>query len=100
EQIMVGPAARRSSHGAQLRTAQEIMERPRLRVGQFTAYARNGRGLWLRSPELSWFDTDAGRYLTQATRARDGHDWVTVAPADNQRIVRQLGEMLTALLPN
>jgi hypothetical protein len=31
---------------------------------------------------LSWFDTESGRYFTQASRGRDGRDWITIAPAD------------------
>jgi hypothetical protein len=98
--FLVGRAARPTSDGDQLGVLRQLMRRPRLRVGQFAAYARDRSGHWLRSPELAWFDTDVGRYLTLATRARDGQDWVTVTPVDNQRLARQLGEMLAALLSN
>ncbi len=80
-----------------MRAAQVIMERPRIRAGQFAAYLRDRGGRTARSPEVAWFDTDAGRYLMQSQRQRDGHNWVTIAPADNPRIAAQLNQHLTAL---
>ncbi|GDY31370.1 ESX secretion-associated protein EspG [Gandjariella thermophila] len=99
ENLMRGGAPRRASHAAQLGVAQEIMRRPRLRVGQFAAYAMDRNGHVLRSPELAWFDVESGRYVILSTRARDGHDWVTIAPAGSRQIARQLGEMLAAVSP-
>jgi hypothetical protein len=67
---------------------------PRLRGGQIGANARNPMGGRSRSPVLSWFDTETGRYLTQATRGHDGRDWITIAPADQATLRHRLGEML------
>jgi hypothetical protein len=45
---------------------------------------------------LSWFDTETGRYFTQATRGHDGRDWITIAPAEPVTLRRRLGEMLAS----
>jgi len=67
---------------------------PRLRGGQIGANARNRMGGKSRSPVLSWFDTETGRYFTQASRGHDGRDWITIAPADPATLRHRLGEML------
>ncbi|MEU6643269.1 ESX secretion-associated protein EspG [Saccharomonospora sp. NPDC046836] len=66
----------------------------RLRGGQVGANARSGTGSKSRTPVLSWFDTETGRYFTQATRGRDGRDWITIAPADAPTLRHRLAEML------
>lgn len=81
-----------------------LQAQPRLRGGQIGANARTRMGTRTRSPVLSWFDTESGRYLTQATRGQDGRDWITVAPADAATLRHRLGEMLagaasTAMAP-
>jgi hypothetical protein len=78
----------------QLRSVERIFEKPKLRVGQFTAFVqgRNGRETDL-SP-LAWFDTETGRYLMTTREAADGQNWLTYAPADNARIAQQLFEQL------
>jgi len=68
---------------------------PRLRGGQIGANARNRTGGRSRTPVLSWFDTESGRYFTQATRGRDGRDWITIAPADAATLRHRLMEMLS-----
>ena len=50
-----------------------------------------------RSPVLSWFDTDTGRYLTYAKRGTDGHEWITIAPADAPTLRHRLGELMAAV---
>ncbi|MCP2251847.1 EspG family protein [Prauserella aidingensis] len=67
---------------------------PRLRGGQIGANARNASGGRTRMPVLSWFDTESGRYFTQASRGRDGRDWITIAPADAPTLRHRLSEML------
>lgn len=74
-----------------------LQAQPRLRGGQIGANARNRVGSKTRSPVLSWFDTESGRYLTQATRGHDGRDWITIAPADAATLRHRLGEMLTGV---
>jgi hypothetical protein len=50
-----------------------------------------------RSPVLSWFDTESGRYLTYNKRGHDGTDWVTIAPADAPTLRARLTELLTTV---
>ncbi|WP_229686127.1 ESX secretion-associated protein EspG [Longimycelium tulufanense] len=83
--------------GGQARAAEVILERPRLRLGQFAVSAMDQLNRWHRLPSPSWFDTDEGRYLAQTRRAGDGQEWVTYAPADNNRLAFRLGEMLNEL---
>jgi hypothetical protein len=88
------PRTQSSSSAQQLRAVERIFEKPKLRVGQFTAFVqgRNGRESDL-SP-LAWFDTEAGRYLMSAREADDGQHWLTYAPADNARLAQQLYSQL------
>jgi ESX secretion-associated protein EspG len=67
------------------------------RAGQFAVNARKPMGGRSRSPVLSWFDTDTGRYLTYAKRGADGHEWITIAPADPPTLRHRLGELMTAV---
>lgn len=67
---------------------------PRLRGGQIGANARGRFGGRTRSAVLSWFDTESGRYFTQATRGHDGRDWITIAPLDVATLRHRLGELL------
>jgi hypothetical protein len=71
-----------------------LYAQPRLRGGQIAANARTRLGGRTRTPVLSWFDTETGRYFTQSTRGRDGREWITIAPADAATLRHRLGEML------
>jgi len=66
------------------------------RAGQFGVTARKPMGGRSRPPVLSWFDTDSGRYLTYAKRGADGHEWITIAPADPPTLRHRLGELLVS----
>ncbi|MGH3881191.1 MAG: ESX secretion-associated protein EspG [Actinophytocola sp.] len=66
------------------------------RAGQLAVNARTPAGR-SRSPVLSWFDTDSGRYLTYARQGRDGHEWITIAPADARTLRHRLTELLTSV---
>ncbi|MDX3657414.1 ESX secretion-associated protein EspG [Streptomyces sp. ID05-26A] len=83
---------------SQTRALEAISERPRLRVGQFGVVARKRDGRELRAPQVAWFDTDQGRYLTQKRKGSDGQDWLVQAPADNARIAAQLAGELNTLM--
>ncbi|MFC4854428.1 ESX secretion-associated protein EspG [Actinophytocola glycyrrhizae] len=72
-----------------------LSEQPKLRVGQLAVNTRNRMGGRKRSPVLSWFDTETGRYLTYTKKGQDGTDWVTIAPADPATLRHHLGELLT-----
>ncbi|MCP2163466.1 ESX secretion-associated protein EspG [Goodfellowiella coeruleoviolacea] len=76
------------------RALAEIMARPVLRTGQFGVTLKNPHGRVHQLPGVSWFDTEAGRYLNVISPGPNGQDWVTVAPADNARIAQRLGQLL------
>ncbi|MGV9367482.1 ESX secretion-associated protein EspG [Amycolatopsis sp. NPDC003731] len=101
EQLTGGDFLQRRGHGDERASADEdrkalarLHAQPRLRGGQIGANARTRLGARTRTPVLSWFDTETGRYFTQATRGRDGRDWITIAPADAATLRHRLGEML------
>jgi hypothetical protein len=85
-------ALRRSS--PQLRAVERIFEKPKLRVGQFTAFVRGRNGRETDLSPLAWFDTELGRYLMTSSEATDGQSWLTYAPADNARIGQRLYSQL------
>jgi hypothetical protein len=86
----------RSSVDDDRKALARLHAQPRLRGGQIGANARNRiNGGRTRPPVLSWFDTESGRYFTQATRGRDGRDWITIAPADAATLRARLSEMLS-----
>jgi hypothetical protein len=89
--------ASNSPAATQMRGAEAIFERPRLRLGQFGLSVRGRHGREFRSPQLAWFDTDAGRYQMQSRRGQDGTNWLTVAPSDNARLAAQLGQELNSM---
>lgn len=62
------------------------------RGGQLAANARDKLGGRTRSPVLSWFDTDTGRYLTYTKQG-----WATIAPADPATLRHRLTELLAAV---
>lgn len=90
-----GDADGRASADEDRKALAKLHAQPRLRGGQIGANARNRLGGGrTRPPVLSWFDTETGRYFTQASRGRDGRDWITIAPADAATLRHRLGEML------
>ncbi|EHR63506.1 ESX secretion-associated protein EspG [Saccharomonospora cyanea] len=109
EQLLAGPGAdfmqRRptTSDGSTARADEERKALARLhaqdreRGGQIGANARGRSGGRSRSPVLSWFDTETGRYLTQASRGPDGRDWIVIAPADAPTLRHRLSEMLASV---
>lgn len=70
------------------------------RAGQLAVNARDPMGGRSRSPVLSWFDTETGRYLTYTKRGSDGREWITIAPADAPTLRHRLTELLTAVTGN
>jgi hypothetical protein len=64
------------------------------RAGQLAVNARKPMGGRSRSPVLSWFDTETGRYLTYAKRGADGREWLTIAPADGPTLRHRLTELM------
>ena len=88
------------THNPQLRAVQRIFEKPRLAVGQFTPYVRDGNGHERALPSLAWFDTELGRYLLSTRDSSDGNRWLTYAPADNARLAQQLFTQLEGYSAN
>ncbi|WP_116049004.1 ESX secretion-associated protein EspG [Amycolatopsis palatopharyngis] len=93
-----GVAAPRSQSSSQLRSVERIFEKPKLRIGQITAFvqARDGKEAGLGP--MAWFDTEDGRYFTTMNDATDGQEWITYAPADNARIAQHLYSQLEGYL--
>jgi len=87
----------RSSSDAQLQAAERILRQPRKGGGYFVVTGLDPRGKAIQAPGLSWIDTAEGRYLVQSTVGEDGQHRGTFAPADEARLVRQLGDLLRSL---
>ncbi|AHH93838.1 ESX secretion-associated protein EspG [Kutzneria viridogrisea] len=83
-----------SSATEQQQALSAILASPVLRLGQIAGATFDQQGNARRLPGLSWFDTEAGRYVGVLGRGRDGQQWATVAPADGNRLVHRLGEMI------
>lgn len=69
----------------------------RLRGGQIGANVLTEVGSRSRSPVLSWFDTESGRYLTKASRGSDGREWITIAPADLATLRQRITELVVGV---
>ncbi|WP_236790078.1 ESX secretion-associated protein EspG [Amycolatopsis sp. GM8] len=79
----------RSTAPAQLRVVERIFQKPKLRIGQFSAVVQGQR-----LTPTAWFDTEEGRYFVTSRQAEDGQNWLTYAPADNARIAHHIFEQL------
>lgn len=86
---MAGGRSDRASDVETRKALAKLTALPRLRGGQIAVNSRTEMRGRRRSPVLSWFDNDTGRYLTQS-RA----DWVTIAPADASALRHRIGEMV------
>ena len=95
-----GVAAPRSHSSAppQLRAVERIFEKPKKRIGQFTAFVRAQDGTAVNLAPVAWFDNEDGRYFSTMRQAADGQQWLTYAPADNARIAQQLYQQLEGYL--
>ncbi|RZS44915.1 ESAT-6 protein secretion system EspG family protein [Herbihabitans rhizosphaerae] len=70
-----------------------MLERPRTGGGYFVTVARDRMARERRAPGLTWFDTDAGRYMVRPHPDGTG----TYTPADRARLRHQLDGMLDSL---
>ncbi|GAB3911027.1 ESX secretion-associated protein EspG [Kibdelosporangium lantanae] len=86
----------RTATTAQIRIAEEILRRKRLGSGHFTVTGRDRFGRAVRAPSLGWIDTDAGRYVVQS-HVDENATTATYFPADNNRIIHQLNELLKSV---
>ncbi|HTI26279.1 MAG TPA: ESX secretion-associated protein EspG [Kutzneria sp.] len=86
--------AQPNRHSPEAQTLTTMLGEPVLRLGQFAGAMFDEQGVGRRMPGLSWFDTEAGRYLGVAGRGRDGEDWATLSPADASGLIHRLGDMI------
>ncbi|OZM73240.1 ESX secretion-associated protein EspG [Amycolatopsis antarctica] len=93
-----GVAPPRSQSSSQVRYVERIFEKPKLRIGQFTAFVRGQNGKASDLSPTAWFDTDDGRYFMTVRDSDDGQTWITYAPADNARIAQHLHSQLEGYL--
>lgn len=87
-----GDAGGRTSDVETRKAYARLTAMPNLRGGQIAVNSRSEMRGRRRSPVLSWFDNDSGRYLTQSRT-----DWVTIAPADAATLRHRIGEMVTTV---
>ncbi|WP_019818642.1 ESX secretion-associated protein EspG [Saccharomonospora saliphila] len=85
-----GTSAPRGRSNPQLRAVERMFEKPKVRLGQFTAFARGTEGKQRHLEPVAWFDTEDGRVFCTSRAADDGQKWLTYAPADNARIIQHL----------
>ena len=53
-----------------------------------------------RAGEVSWFDTEVGRYLMLSRPpGEDGQQHSTLSPADPARLTQQLGQLIQSVAP-
>nr|WP_042195706.1 ESX secretion-associated protein EspG [Kibdelosporangium sp. MJ126-NF4]CEL22172.1 hypothetical protein [Kibdelosporangium sp. MJ126-NF4]CTQ92953.1 hypothetical protein [Kibdelosporangium sp. MJ126-NF4] len=65
-----------------------------VRQGQYGAAARDKWGRRVRTPRvISFFDTEAGRYLQVRKDSDGGEAWTTISPADHKRMLHHLTEL-------
>ncbi|WP_165960232.1 ESX secretion-associated protein EspG [Actinocrispum wychmicini] len=80
----------RTTDGAQLGIARDILRRPRAGAGYFIVTERGPNGRDGEPQTMSWLDTDAGRYVVLSSVGADGQQYATYAPADLQRVENNL----------
>jgi hypothetical protein len=61
---------------------ERIFQRPKVRIGQFTAFVTDRDGRPHQLTPTAWFDTEEGRYFVTSRYAEDGQSRRTYAPAD------------------
>jgi hypothetical protein len=72
-----------------------------LQQGQFGAAARDKWGRRIRTPRvISFFDTEAGRYLQVRRESDAGEAWTTISPVDHRRLLHHLTELHTEATEN
>jgi hypothetical protein len=68
-------------------------------TGNFGAAARDRLGRRQRGDRVvSFFDTDAGRYVQIRRASPDGNLWTTISPADNRKLVQHVEQMLSEVV--
>jgi hypothetical protein len=90
-------SAPRSTATMQVRAAETMLGQPKIRFGQFRVTVRGRHGRDQHAPDVFWFDTQAGRYVTHSSTGQDGQGWSTFAPADTPRLAQLLSAQLNQL---
>jgi hypothetical protein len=87
--------ARRGVRRAEAEVIAGVLTAPRLRTGQLcaTGFEQHGAKGHVVDLLVGFVDTDAGRYLTQDRPGENGNH-LTIAPADNARLVERIGELI------
>jgi hypothetical protein len=93
--VAAGGGGVRASVAETRKALAKLTSLPNQRGGQLAVNIRTDMRGRRRSPVLSWFDNETGRYLTQTRGSTDGTNWVTVAPADAATLRQRLAEMIT-----
>ncbi|GLZ30190.1 ESX secretion-associated protein EspG [Lentzea sp. NBRC 105346] len=81
----------RSTANQDVQLFRQMMSTPPIGTGHFTVTLEQGRTK-KNFPPVTWIDTEAGRYLNTPGRTPE---WITVAPADNNGLARQLSQVLS-----
>lgn len=89
--------APRNSTAVQAHAAETMLGQPKLRFGQFRITVRRRDNHQDNSPDLFWFDTATGRYVTHRSTTQDGQAWTTFSPTDTPRIGQLLNTQLNRL---
>ena len=89
--------AQNTGYELQRRAAGTITDKPRTQIGWFSIYGRDSMGRHQKAPEVTWFDTEDGRYMGYRRPGTDGRQWTTYSPADTPRIAQQVIAMLNSL---
>ncbi|GAB3433443.1 ESX secretion-associated protein EspG [Actinophytocola sediminis] len=94
------PVNRPSGGDQRLRMAASYLARPRTGTGFFAVSGKGRHGREVPGGGLTWFDTDAGRYLSLARPpGEDGSISSTFSPADSGRMIHSLGQMIESVAP-
>lgn len=100
EQGVFRPVHPRSGIDQRLRMAAGYLSRPRTGAGFFAVTGRDRSGREVQGGGLTWFDTDAGRYLSLSRPpGEDGSVSSTFSPADTGRLIQSLGQMIESVAP-
>src|SRR5256885_15648829 len=83
-----------------MRLAESYLRHPQTGSGFFVVSGRDKHGREQRAGEVSWFDTEVGRYLMLSRPpGEDGQRHSTLSPADRARLTQQLGQLIGYVAP-
>lgn len=88
----------RSRAAVRTHAAETLLAQAKLRFGQFRITVRHPDGGHEHGPDLFWFDTEAGRYVTYSSTTEDGRPATTIGPVDSPGLRRLLKSHLNQLI--